>query len=44
MVQEQMGHSSPLTMAGYTRPSAEAAARMVAAMDVFGSRPVNGAA
>ncbi|MCU1617351.1 MAG: hypothetical protein JWO98_4891 [Frankiales bacterium] len=33
MVQEQMGHSSPQTTAGYARPSAEAAARMVAAMD-----------
>lgn len=33
MVQELMGHSSPQTTAGYTRSSAEAAARMVAAMD-----------
>ena len=33
MVQEQMGHASTITTAGYTRPSAEAAARMVAAMD-----------
>lgn len=33
MVQEQMGHASPETTAGYTRASAEAAARMVAAMD-----------
>jgi integrase/recombinase XerC len=33
MVQEQMGHASPQTTAGYTRASAEAAARMVAAMD-----------
>jgi integrase/recombinase XerC len=35
MVQEQMGHSSPQTTAGYARPSAEAAARMVAAMDAL---------
>lgn len=33
MVQNQMGHSSPNTTAGYTRPSREAAALMVAAMD-----------
>lgn len=33
MVQEQMGHASPTTTAVYTRPSAEAAAAMVAAMD-----------
>lgn len=33
MVQEQMGHASPTTTAGYTRTSAEAAARMVAALD-----------
>jgi integrase/recombinase XerC len=33
MVQEQLGHASPQTTAGYARPSAEAAARMVAAMD-----------
>lgn len=44
MVQEQMGHASPTTTAGYTRASAEAAARMVAAMDELGhpsSRPVS---
>lgn len=35
MVQQQMGHSSPTTTAGYTRVSAEAAARMVAAMDAL---------
>lgn len=35
VVQEQMGHASPQTTAGYARPSAEAAARMVAAMDGF---------
>jgi integrase/recombinase XerC len=35
MVQEQLGHSSPQTTAGYARPSAEAAARMVAAMDAL---------
>jgi integrase/recombinase XerC len=33
MVQEQLGHQSADTTAGYARPSAEAAARMVAAMD-----------
>jgi site-specific recombinase XerD len=33
MVQEQLGHASPNTTAGYARPSAEAAARMVAQMD-----------
>lgn len=33
MVQEQMGHASPQTTAGYTRASREAAAAMVAAMD-----------
>jgi integrase/recombinase XerC len=33
MVQEQMGHASPQTTAGYTRPSSEAAARMVRQMD-----------
>jgi integrase/recombinase XerC len=36
MVQQQMGHASPDTTAGYTRVSAEAAARMVAAMDAYG--------
>jgi integrase len=35
MVQEQLGHASPQTTAGYARPSAEAAARMVAAMDAL---------
>jgi integrase len=35
MVQQQMGHASPQTTAGYTRPSAEAAARMVATMDAL---------
>lgn len=39
MVQDQMGHSSPDTTAGYTRASAEAAARMVAAMDDMAPRP-----
>jgi integrase/recombinase XerC len=33
MVQEQMGHASPQTTAGYARPSPEAAARMVARLD-----------
>lgn len=33
LIQDQMGHASPNTTAGYTRASAEAAARMVAAMD-----------
>jgi site-specific recombinase XerC len=33
MLQEQLGHSSPNSTAIYTRPSAEAAVRMVAAMD-----------
>ena len=32
-VQNQMGHRSADTTAIYTRPSADAAARMVAAMD-----------
>lgn len=35
LVQEQLGHASPVTTAGYSRPSAEAAARMVAAMDAL---------
>lgn len=35
MVQEQLGHASPQTTAGYTRPSADAAARMVALMDAL---------
>ena len=35
MVQEQLGHASPQTTAGYARPSAEAAARMVALMDAL---------
>ncbi|TYP82025.1 tyrosine-type recombinase/integrase [Blastococcus xanthinilyticus] len=35
MVQEQLGHASPKTTAGYARPSADAAARMVAAMDAL---------
>jgi integrase/recombinase XerC len=39
MVQEQMGHASPQTTAGYTRASAEAAARMVAAMDALRCSP-----
>ena len=33
MVQEQLGHASPNTTAGYARASADAAARMVALMD-----------
>jgi integrase/recombinase XerC len=33
MVQEQLGHASPQTTAGYARPSADAAARMIALMD-----------
>jgi integrase/recombinase XerC len=33
LVQLQLGHSSPATTAIYTRPSADAAARMVALMD-----------
>lgn len=33
MVQDQMRHASPQTTAAYTRTSAKAAARMVAAMD-----------
>ena len=33
MVQNQMGHASPTTTAGYTRASAEAAAKMVRQMD-----------
>ena len=39
MVQQQMGHASPETTAGYTRVSAEAAARMVALMDALPLRP-----
>jgi len=35
LVQEQLGHATPQTTAGYTRPSAEAAARMVALMDAL---------
>lgn len=35
MLQEQMGHASPNTTAGYARPSADAAARMVALMDAL---------
>lgn len=35
MVQEQMGHSDPKTTAGYSRASAEAAARMVRQMDAL---------
>jgi integrase/recombinase XerC len=41
MVQEQMGHSSPQTTAGYARPSQEAATRMVAALDALGSKTPN---
>lgn len=33
MVQEQMGHASPQTTAGYTRPSADSAARAVMLLD-----------
>lgn len=35
LVQNQMGHASPNTTAGYTRVSSEAAAAMVAAMDAL---------
>lgn len=35
MVQEQMGHASPQTTAGYTRASMEAARTMVAALDAL---------
>jgi integrase/recombinase XerC len=35
MVQEQMGHASPQTTAGYTRPSAEAATAAIRALDAF---------
>lgn len=35
VVQEQLGHASPQTTAGYTRPSAEAAARAVKALDAL---------
>lgn len=35
LVQEMLGHASPQTTAGYARPSDEAAARMVAAMDAL---------
>lgn len=37
MVQEQLGHASAATTQIYTRPSAEAATRMVAAMDALAS-------
>jgi integrase/recombinase XerC len=36
LVQELLGHASPTTTAGYTRTSAAAAGRMVAAMDAIG--------
>jgi integrase len=41
MVQEMLGHASPQTTAGYTRPSREAATRMVAELDALAlpSRP-----
>lgn len=39
MVQEQLGHSSPQTTAGYARPSQEAATRMVAALDSLAAPP-----
>lgn len=39
MVQDQMGHSSPQTTAGYTRVSAEAASKMVSAMDLLAQSP-----
>jgi integrase/recombinase XerC len=35
LVQQMMGHASPQTTAGYTRPSQEAAGRMVAQMDAL---------
>ena len=35
MVQEMLGHASPQTTAGYTRPSRESATRMVAEMDAL---------
>lgn len=35
LVQDLLGHASPSTTAGYARPSAEAAARMVKLMDQF---------
>jgi integrase/recombinase XerC len=35
LIQEQMGHASPTSTAIYTRPSADAAAAMVAAMDLL---------
>lgn len=35
LVQEMMGHASPQTTAGYTRPSQEAASKMVAALDAL---------
>lgn len=35
MVQEMLGHASPQTTAGYTRPSSDSAARMVRAMDAL---------
>lgn len=42
MLQEQLGHASPNSTAIYTRPSAAAAARMVAAMDQL-PRPLSNA-
>lgn len=35
LIQEQLGHASPTTTAGYARPSADAAAKMVALMDAL---------
>lgn len=39
LVQELLGHASPTTTAGYTRTSAVAASRMVAAMDALTLTP-----
>lgn len=35
LVQEMLGHASPQTTAGYTRPSQEASSKMVAALDAL---------
>lgn len=41
LIQEQLGHASPQTTAGYARPSPEAAARMVRQMDALALGPSN---
>lgn len=38
VVQELLGHASPITTAGYARPSDQAAAQLVAALDALAAR------